>query len=257
VQINKDNGGVGPYRSEDFYYPTLAFTPSGQPRLLADGYTMNDEGGLHYVECNSGCGSAANWQSVLLWERGSGNNVAYDIEINAQGQPRVAYYDGARLNAEGEWLYYGWCNVDCTNAANWSRFDFGFAAREGQEPDLELDATGKPHIAYALYSTGGLAYSRCESACESAAPQWTHRNVETSAQLAALWSAPLPPHCDGGVWNGLTPTLELDKAGNPVFAYDGTYHARCWYNDVTDQWEEFHQFHLVIRTVRTYFLPKP
>jgi hypothetical protein len=257
VQINKDNGGVGPYRSEDFYYPALAFTPSGQPRVLADGATTNDEMALHYVECNSACESAANWQSVPLWERGSGNNVAYDIEINAQGQPRVAYYDGARLNAEGEWLYYGWCDGDCTNGANWTRFDFGFSAREGQEPDLELDAAGKPHIAYAIYSSGGLAYSRCESACESAAAQWTHLTVESSNDLAAQWNVAQPPHCDAGVWTSLTPSLALDGDGNPHFGYDATYHARCWYNDVTKQWEPFSQFHLVVRTVRTYFLPKP
>ena len=256
VKISKDNGGVGPYRSEDFYYPALTFTPSGQPRVLADGTTMDDLSALHYVECNDGCEESANWQSVPLWERGGGTNVAYDIEINAQGQPRVAYYDGARLNSQGEWLYYGWCNGACTDAANWERFDFQFLAREGQEPDLVLDQAGLPHIAYATYAHGGLAYSTCTSACESADAQWTHRGVETREDLHTQWNVAIPPHCDNGVWDGLTPTLSLDQDGNAVFAYDATYYARCWYNEVTKEWETFSQFHLVVRTVRTYFLPK-
>jgi hypothetical protein len=257
VRINKDNGGVGPYRSEDFYYAVLAFTPGGQPRVLADGSTMEDESLLHYVACDADCHDAANWQSAALWERGSGNNVAYDIEINAQGQPRIAYYDGARLNSEGEWLYYGWCNQACTNAANWDRYDFQFVAREGQEPDLVLDAAGKPHIAYAVSSTGGLAYSRCESNCESAAGVWTNIGVESSTELAAAWNVAIPPHCDGGVWNGLTPVLAFDKEGNPYFAYDATYHARCWYNDELKEWEVYHHFSLVVRSVRTVYMPKP
>ena len=257
VQINKDNGGVGPYRSEDFYYPVLAFTPSGQPRVLADGVTLNDESFLHYVACDSACEVAANWQSAPLWERGSGVNVSYDIEINAQGQPRVAYFDGARLGGEGEWLYYGWCDQACTTATNWQRYDFQFVSKEGQEPDLELDAEGKPHIAYAIYSQGGLAYSWCESACESANGQWTHKVLESRNDLATAWDVAYPPHCDGGIWDALTPTLSLDKAGNAVFGYDATYHARCWYNIETRQWEVFSQFHLVVRTTRTYFFPKP
>jgi hypothetical protein len=256
VRINKDNGGVGQYRSEDFYYPALAFTPTGQPRVLADGHTMNDESFLHYVACDSACEDPANWQSAPLFERGSGNNVAYDIEINAQGQPRIAYYDGARLNSEGEWLYYGWCNDGCTNAGNWDRFEFGFTAREGQEPDLELDSEGKPHIAYIIYSEGGLAYSHCTSACESASGQWNHTSVESATQLETAWNVAFPPHCDGGLWDGVTPTLALDKDGNPVFSYDSRYYARCWYNDELKVWEPYYRMELVQRTVRTYFLPK-
>jgi hypothetical protein len=256
VRITKNNNGVGPYRSEDFYYPALAFTPSGQPRILADGTSMDDQSALYYVSCDSKCGEMANWHSTPLFERGSGNNVAYDIEINAQGQPRIAYFDGARLNGEGEWLYYGWCNQACTTASNWQRYDFNFAAKEGQEPDLVLDAAGKPHIAYALYSDGGLGYSFCDSDCESANGHWTNQVVESRANLAQVWDVAYPPHCDGGVWDGLTPTLALDKSGNALFAYDATYYARCYYNDVIKVWEEYFQFHLVQRTVRTYFLPK-
>jgi hypothetical protein len=257
TKINKEST-TGSYRSEDFYYPVLAFTPAGQPRVLAEGYTMYDEPGLHYVACDTACENAANWQSALLWERGSGTEIAYDIETDVQGRPRVAYYDGARLNGEGNWLYYGWCNQGCTEAANWDRYNFGFIAGEGQEPDLELDAEGKPHMGYIIASQGGgLAYGRCTANCESHQSQWTHVGLESGTDLASAWNVAYPPHCDGGFWQGLTPTLSLDKNGNAAFAYDGTYHARCWYNDVTKQWEEYSYIHLIQRSVRTYFLPKP
>ncbi len=256
VQINKDNGGVGPYRSEDFYYPVLTFSPTGQPRVLADGRSMQDESALYYVACDNFCEEKESWHSAPLFARGSGNNVAYDLEINAQGQPRIAYFDGAQLNQKGEVLYYGWCNQACTDGSNWDRFEFSLGWKEGQEPALELDSTGKPHIAYALYDEGGLGYSTCTTNCESANGNWTHAVVESRNDLTAAWNVAYPPHCDGGLWDGLTPTLSLDKKGNATFAYDATYYARCWYNDVTRQWETFHQFHLVQRSVRTYFLPK-
>jgi hypothetical protein len=257
TRINKDNGGVGQYRSEDFYYPALTFSATGQPRILAEGSTMQDESVLFYVACDSGCGNAAHWQSTALFERGSGSNVAYDIAINAQGHPRIAYFDGARLNGEGETLSYAWCDQSCSNATNWQRYDLQLGTKEGQEPDLVLDAAGKPHIASALYNQGGLAYSWCESDCESANGVWTHQLVESRDDLDQAWDVAFPPHCDGGVWDGLTPTLALDQAGNAIFGYDATYYARCWYNDVTREWETYFQYHLVERTVRTYFLPKP
>src|SRR5690606_32369427 len=52
TRINKDNGGVGPYRDEDFYYPALTFSPTGQPRIIADGVTMQDEFFLYYLACD-------------------------------------------------------------------------------------------------------------------------------------------------------------------------------------------------------------
>jgi hypothetical protein len=257
TRINKDNNNQGPYRSEDFYYPSLTFSRDGQPHVLVDGTSMMDESFLFYVSCAGSCGNMDNWISTPLFKRGSGVNVAYDVELDAQDRPRLAFYEGAQLEGKGDRLWYGWCNQACTNTANWQRYEVGLDWGEGQAPDLELDATGKPRIAYALYDQGGLGYGYCDSACETIGGQWQHRVVETASDLASLWPVAYPPHCDGGLWNGLTPVLSLDKNGNALIGYDATYHARCWYNLETREWEVFHQFHLVWRTARTYFLPKP
>jgi hypothetical protein len=257
TRINKDNGNEWVPRSEKFYYPSLAFTPAGQPRVVAEGTSMQDEAYLYYVACDEACGNADNWQSAPLSGRGSGVYVSDDVELDAEGRPRIAFYEGAQLEGKGDRLWYGWCDQGCTDATNWNWHDLGLATGEGQAPDLVLDATGKPHIAYGLYAQGGVAYGWCESDCESTAGQWKHQVVESGSDLLAAWSVAYPPHCDGGFWDGRTPTLSLDENGNALFAYDATYHARCWYDDVTDQWEPFSQIQLIKRIVRTYFLPKP
>ena len=249
VRITKDNGNSGPYRDEDYFYPVLTFSPSGQPRVVADGVTLQDEFFLFYLACDGGCDNVANWQSAPLFPRGNGVEFSYDVEINAQGDPRIAYYEGAHVGGGGNVLNYAWCNDGCTNPANWQRAQLGLAVLDGQEPDLELDGAGRPHIAYALYKDGGLGYSTCSSACESSGAQWRHQVLESRTQLAQAVSVALPLICSGGIWDGLTPSLSLDGGGNPHIAYDATFHARCHYVG-EDKWEPWSEMNLVWRAVR-------
>lgn len=41
---------------------------------------------------------------------------------------------------------------------------------------------------------------------------WQHQVVETRADLLASWPVFYPPHCDGELWDGLTPSLALNGA---------------------------------------------
>ena len=253
TRINQDNGNHS--RFEKFLYPSLAFTRAGQPRVVADGTSMQDEFFLYYLACDAGCDNIAGWQRAPLFERGSGPNIAYDVEIDAAGHPRVVFYQGALLEAKGDRLSYAWCNGNCLDAGGWQRVELGLAAGDGQDPDLELDAAGRPRIAYALSSAGGLGYAQCSARCEEAGAAWQFEVVETHTDLANAWTVPIPPHCDGGIWGGLTPSLSLTANGTPRMAYDATYHARCWYDDETDQWEPWPQFSLVKRAVRVVLMP--
>jgi hypothetical protein len=257
TKINKDNGNQGPYRDEDFYYPALTFTSQGQPRILSDGVSLQDETFLFYLTCDNNCNLPESWHNVPLWERGSGMNVSYDLELNAQNQPRIAFYEGAKLNGEGDRLYYAWCNSACLNGNNWFGSNLGLAHSEGRGPDLELDAAGHPRLAYALYSEGGLGYSWCNNNCESANANWQHQAKETASYLYNVWPVAYPTHCDGGLWDGVAPSLALDSAGNPRIAYDTTYHARCWYNYDTGEWEPWSVMHLIQRAVRVVYFPQP
>lgn len=247
VRINHDSGNHS--RFEKFNFPSLAFTKAGQPRILADGTSMQDESAIYYLACDTACDQLDSWQRLALFERGSGVNISYDVEVDGEDRVRVAFYQGALLEAKGDRLWYGECNAGCLSAGNWQRIELGLSAGEGQDPDLELDAAGRPHIAYALYH-GGLGYAHCNERCTEAPARWQFLTVETADDLAAAWNVAYPPHCDGGIWSGLTPSLALDPQGGPRMAYDATYHARCWYDDENDQWEPWPQFALVKRAVR-------
>lgn len=252
VRINEDNGNSGPYRDEDFYYPALTFTPAGQPRVVVDGVSMEDEFYLFYVACDRSCDQANNWSSVPLFDRGSGYEVSYDVAVDAQGRPRIAFFEGAQLGGGGNRLWYAWCNGDCTQPANWQRSEMGLPTSEGQEPDLELDGAGRPHVAYALYSEGGLGYSICQGNCESGSANWQHEVLESRNDLQMAWPVAMPSHCDGGLWDGLTPSLALGSDDAPHIAYDITYYARCHYVG-EDQWEPWSEMNLVWRAVRVLF----
>jgi len=256
TKINQDTGDQGPYRYEKFSYPALAFTPQGQPRIAADGVSLQDEFYLYYLACDANCEAATSWTGIPLVERGSGAHVSCDIELDALGRPRIAFYQGALLEGQGERLYYTWCNSDCMTAQNWQGSDLGLSQNDGQGPDLVLDATGQPRLAYALYHTGGVGYSWCDSNCETAEALWQHQVVESRADLLAAWPVAYPPHCDGGLWDGLTPSLALDGLGNLHLAYDTTYSARCTYIPETGEWQPRDIFHLIWRSVRvTSFTP--
>ena len=257
TRINKDNGNQGPYRYEKFSYPALAFSPQGQPRIVADGVSLQDEFYLYYLACDGGCDVEDNWYNLPLAERGSGVKVSYDIALDAAGRPRVAFYQGALLGGQGDQLFYAWCNDACANDASWQGYDLGLTQSDGQGPDLELDGAGRPRLAYGLYHAGGLGYSWCNSNCESTGATWQHQVVETRANLLAAWSVAYPPHCNEGLWDGLTPTLSLDGAGQPRIAYDTTYYARCIYNPDTGEWKPWHEIHLVWRAVRVNYFPQP
>lgn len=258
TRINKDNTNQGgPYRDENFYYPALTFSPAGLPRLVADGVSMEDEFFLYYLACDQGCDDGANWTSVPLADRGSGANVSYDIAIDATERPRIAFYQGAFASGQGDRLFYLWCNDGCLDGNQWNSNGLGLSQNDGRGPDLELDSAGRPRLAYALYNAGGLGYSWCNGNCESAGATWQHRVVKSRANLQADWPVAFPPHCDGGLWDGLTPTLALDRAGHPRIAADTTYHARCWYNPDTGEWDPQSIFHLIWRAVRVDFFPQP
>ena len=257
VRINQDNGNPNNYKAEDLYYPVLTFSPQGQPRVVTAGSSMNDESLLFYLACDSACGSTSSWTTVPLYDRGSGTEVSYDIAIDGQGRPRIAFYQGAMLGGLGDQLFYVWCDTNCLNSSNWQSKDLGLGVNNGRGPDLELTENGLPRIAYALWNVGGVGYSWCHTNCASTSANWQHQVVESGADLVEAWDVVFPAHCDAGFWDGLTPVLSLDVAGNPYIAFDAAYHARCWYNPDTGEWDPQPYFHLIWRVVRVNYFTQP
>lgn len=248
------------YRDDNFYYPTLTFTTDGRPRIVTADFFPLDDGSaaLAYIECNAVCEQSESWQAVELLVRGAGAEPSADLALDAHNRPRIAFYQEGLLEGQGNKLYYLWCDDGCLDATNWQHRDLGLSALDGQEPDLELDNAGRPRIAYAHYDQGGVGLLWCNDACETANAQWQHKVVEDRTQLYQAWSVAYPPHCDGGIWDGHTPNLVLTGNGDPQIAFDGTYHARCFYDDnPTDNNPPTFELHLIVRAVRLIAVANP
>ncbi|HYN87212.1 MAG TPA: hypothetical protein VER55_01720 [Ardenticatenaceae bacterium] len=223
---------------------------------MANAYVLEGENGIYYFACDGDCGESANWQRAFLFERGQGSSVGWDIALDARNRPRIAFYQGSLESEGGDQLYYAWCDEACLDLANWERVPVGLPEQDGQAPDLELDGRGRPRIAYVEW-IGSLGYAWCDRGCESERGGWESVTVESSEALQQLWPIAHPTHCDAGLWNAVTPTLALDRRGNPRIAYDATYHARCWYDDELDAWEASSTFHLMWRVARGISFSQP
>jgi hypothetical protein len=185
-------------------------------------------------------------------------NPSWDIELDGQDRPRVAFYMGSTAEGGGENLFYLWCDTDCLNADNWYYNDIGLGQRSGRHPDLELTADGKPRIAVMLDNTNGPGYIWCDADCESDNPQWQGAAVETTTTLETEYPQALPTTCDAGLWTTLTPVLALDNSGNPFLAYDAKYDTRCWLQDPTRPAEPpSYRFHQLWRAVRGVVMTQP
>lgn len=248
------------YRDDNFYYPTLTFTSDGRPRVVtADFFPLDDsDPGVAYIECNDNCGQSESWQAVKVALRGSGAQASADLELDADNRPRIAFYQEGLLEGKGNKLFYLWCDDNCLDSTQWQQRDVGLNTLDGQEPDLELDSAGRPRIAYADWDEGGVGILWCNEACETANAQWQNKLLEDRAKLYQAWPVVYPPHCDCGVWDGNTPKLVLRGNGDPQLAYDGTYHARCFYDDnPTDNNPPTMEFHLIERSARLISFANP
>ncbi|MFN8444729.1 MAG: hypothetical protein U0175_28345 [Caldilineaceae bacterium] len=248
------------FRDDDILYPTLTFTSDGKPRVVTADFQPLDDSDLSlaYIECNDGCNQSENWQAVKIAVRGSGSQASADLEFDADNHPRIAFYQEGLLEQKGNKLFYLWCDNECLNSTNWQQRDLGLNTMDGQEPDLELDSAGRPRIAYADYDQGGVGITWCNEACETPGAQWQNKLIEDRNKLYQAWPVVYPPHCDGGIWDGNTPRLILRGKGDPQLAYDGTYHARCFYDeDPTDNEPPIMALHLIERSVRLISFADP
>jgi hypothetical protein len=136
--------------------------------------------------------------------------------VDAQGRPRIAYYDGADSSV----LYYAWSNASPLTAANWQSYPLNYPGNSDfWSVDLALDSQGRPAIAFATDELD-LSYITCTANCETNSPTWQQQFIETGADLEAAYPIPPAPGCSGPTWmvNGY-PSLTLDAADNPSVSY--------------------------------------
>lgn len=261
ARISRERKGDYLYDYESFEYPSLAFTWAGQPRIAASviplaGEDGERETGLYYLACDASCDDEESWERVKLAERESGTTPTWDIALDAQDRPRIAFYQGGNLAGTGKRLHYLSCATDCLSTQGWRDLNLGLESQTGEGADIALDAQGRPRIAYVQGATSDLGYSWCDSACE-AATSWQHVTVEQGESLEQAYPVARPVTCDAGFWQMKAPVLALDAAGSPRIAYDAAYQARCLCDDPTDSAPPYYRFHQLWHSVRATFFPQP
>jgi hypothetical protein len=123
----------------------------------------------------------------------------------------------------------------------------GLPTGAGDGVDLVLDSQERPRMAYLMGED--LHYSSCDGGCDNA-DNWKHRELDTTGQMEADFPVPLPITCDAGVWDTSSPVLAFDPNNNPHIAYDGSYKARCLYQDPNDPNNTYYEFREIKHAVR-------
>jgi hypothetical protein len=217
------------YKSLSFDYPALTFTSAGQPRVVANMAFSGETQGVLYLACDDGCDDLSGWQAVRLGERGGGTAASWDLELDGADNPRIAFFQAGLDDGSGDRLYYLACDTECLSKGSWSWTDLELGVNIGRNADLELDAQGRPRLAYDAGHPNLLGYGWCNTQCD-AAGQWQHRVLDTSASLDAAFKPAKPLSCQEQGWFDAIPALALDAAGNPRIAYDALNVARCYYD---------------------------
>jgi hypothetical protein len=230
---------------------SLDFTTDGRPRVVAMLYPMRSLGqadGIYYFACDEGCEDDANWDRAWVFERGNGPYPMWDIAIDGQNRPRIAIYKEDTLDGTGRRLYFLQCDGGCLNSAAWQTANLGLSREVGDGVDLELDAQGRPRLAY-LNGSDNLGYSWCNAGCTDPAA-WQHVIAESSTQLEAEYPVARPVTCNAGLWDTYAPSLALDAQGHPHVGYNGSYKARCQYQDPNDPGQIYDTFLEIWHSVR-------
>jgi hypothetical protein len=194
----------------------LVFDPNSRPRVL--GYDSSNNGVLVYAECNSSCSMAANWGSVgLFGPLGYLVEYSFVLRVDAQGRPRIAYYDG---NVNPNVLYYAWSNASPLTAGGWHSYTLNYPPNSDYwSLDLALDSQGRPRVVFATDELD-LSYLACTANCESTSSTWQQQFIETGAELDASYPIAAIPGCSPPIWMVIGfPSLALDAANNPHVSY--------------------------------------
>jgi hypothetical protein len=243
------------YKTLSFDFPSLTFTSAGAPRVIANVAFTGEARGVSYLECDDNCGDISGWSAVRLYDRGGGVSASWDLELDANDRPRVAFYQAGMADSSGDRLFYAWCDAaDCLDATSWQRAPIGLGLNQGQNADLELDGQGRPRMAYKAAT--GLGYAWCNVNCQSGAGQWQRQVVETNVQLQADYPVAWPLSCDPSFWTDQIPSLSLDPQGNPRIAYDNLSAARCYYTKPNDP-NTYSRIEKLWREVRWLQFPQP
>ena len=229
------------YQHEQFVKPVLAAGKDGTLGVAANVYAFDESGqplkkGLYFYGCRSDCTRRENWSRAHVNEAGGGSypSPTWDLTLTSDGKPRIVQFagDGMERNDLSHELIYLWCNTECGKEESWSGSTVQPGNGIGESADLVLDDRDRPRIAM-LTRNGEAALAACDEDCETNTPKWRFALAEPIATPQKERPQALPFHCDGEIWEGLTPSISV-SGDSLLVGYDILVSARCLYKYFQD-----------------------
>lgn len=153
----------------------LAVDGTGRRHLV---FQKSDSVGLApltYSTCDTGCGSAANWQSTQI-DPDPLFDGAPVVALDLNGHPRTSYWD--RLSGQVA-ITFASCDTLCTTPTGWRILPIQtieLGSSDFLEHSLAIDAAGRPHMSF---QHGGLSYAGCNVNC-TLAGSWFEVPIEAT-----------------------------------------------------------------------------
>lgn len=177
----------------------LALTPEGQPRILGAGWSATQANGTNYffAQCDRDCLEADNWQIGRIVSTADGlmSNISRTrlpertFALDDAGHPRFVVTDSNyHIEPDHYGAFFMACEVDCTEAANWSETNLanqvGYNTEAFSYPVLALGPNGAAHVLAGVYAfdengtdlEDGLYYYQCETDC-AARDNWQRTRI--------------------------------------------------------------------------------
>jgi hypothetical protein len=246
-------GGGDPTDADIYTLPVLRYTSDDRPRVVVEvttGDAGRDRMGIIYKSCDADCDRSASWTHTRVADRGYENEVSWDLALDAQDQPQIAFYQGSLEDGGGNRLSWISCTSTCTDPAGWHAVDLGLGRGEGASPDIELQPDGRPAISYLHTGGSGVYLARCVGDCTQP-DGWRATILDTAGDLETDFPVARPFTCDAGLWDAEGTHLAFDSEGRMRIVYDAAYQARCLYED-PDRPEDppYYQYQQVNHAVR-------
>ena len=247
-------GGGEPSDTDIYTLPALRYTSDGRPRIVVE-VTTGDAGmdrmGIIYKACDAECDRPASWTHTRVAERGYENDVSWDLALDADDHPHIAFYQGSLEDGGGNRLSWLSCTSDCADPAQWRSLDLGLERGEGESPDIEIQPDGRPAISY-LHGGGSgrlprrAAWPTATRRAAGGRPSWTR--TRTSRRISRWLDHSRVTRVSG------MPRARASRSTGPGrmrVVYEAAYQARCLYEDPERPDDPpYYQFHEVNHAVR-------
>lgn len=200
----------------------LKFDSTGVAHLATVAATLNGGGPVDYqgayLECASGCTSAADWNGIILAvayeDYAEEMHPAISLALTQDAGPRVAVI--AETATGGKRLAYFECDEGCTED-HWRVASISEQDEIGSGVSIQLDAADHPSIAFTLVNNIGVYQCKGTDCINEGAP-WDLKEIELTTSLPVdsiiLW-----PNCTIAGWAFQDPSLVLDAAGAMYVGY--------------------------------------